>query len=593
MEDLFVQVTRRAEGKKPRLNPREWSEVLQDLFELRRLIPIVSVHLSLEIFCESLLSSETTDNINLVRDIFDYKPADALFKTQKSAILYALSVHKIGHVSMDSKEKIVAKACESYIDSSKDVDDPNLELARKCLALVSESSPLLQKYHDVLTGLEMLHEFGISILPIVLRNMTNYVAIVQKILGIDPASAYKSARKILRMLKLVGSLDAAGKKQQPLNEAPILLIIAEYALKANDFDYCLSICDLMMEKPSKEACKVCLRLIHNQEFADSFAKARLTSFCVNYCDDQDIEDMLLLRINLLDEGNYLPVFKQQMKYKIQFVAEEPTMSSQECCSSQPPPSEGEEGVKNALSKITEKESIIPTVIPESTKVISNLFGKLSKFTISSSAAAAATAMHMTATAETIDDESKAKVHEESPDKKAKSVAINVFYEDLFQGSRTGLLHSTFENYSGNLSNAAIDSATLSLLSRHYRNAFEYDEEDGIEWPLLKDILQVILLEDTALGLSFLRAHEDQCLLEALFSDQLKIPHGLGLYLASLSSALKCLSPQTKDLFDFPPGLLYCLCKTFLYQNKLGQDQQVFAKALTLLDINDNQDDDDK
>ena len=98
MEDLFVQLTRRAEGKKPRLNSREWSEVLQDVFELRRFIPVVSVHLCLEIFCESLLASEVDENINLVRDIFDYKPADALFKATKSATLYVLSVHKIGNV---------------------------------------------------------------------------------------------------------------------------------------------------------------------------------------------------------------------------------------------------------------------------------------------------------------------------------------------------------------------------------------------------------------------------------------------------------------------------------------------------------------
>ena len=52
----------------------------------------------LEIFCESLLSSEADENINLVRDIFDYKPADALFKATKSATLYVLSVHKIGNV---------------------------------------------------------------------------------------------------------------------------------------------------------------------------------------------------------------------------------------------------------------------------------------------------------------------------------------------------------------------------------------------------------------------------------------------------------------------------------------------------------------
>ena len=72
-----------------------------------------------EIFCESLLASEVDENINLVRDIFDYKPADALFKTPKSATLYVLSVHKIRNVSVTSKEKIVAKACEYYLDSSK------------------------------------------------------------------------------------------------------------------------------------------------------------------------------------------------------------------------------------------------------------------------------------------------------------------------------------------------------------------------------------------------------------------------------------------------------------------------------------------
>ena len=155
MEDLFVQVTRRAEGKKPRLNPREWSEVLQDLFELRRLIPIVPLHLCLEILAESLLASEDEQNLQLVRDIFEYKPADALFKTKtKSAILYVLSVHKMGHLSAASKEKIVSSACEYYLDSSKDVDDPNLERAKLCLDLVATDGrgdfPKLQAYHDFL-----------------------------------------------------------------------------------------------------------------------------------------------------------------------------------------------------------------------------------------------------------------------------------------------------------------------------------------------------------------------------------------------------------------------------------------------------------
>ena len=303
MEDLFVQVTRRAEGKKPRLNAREWSEVLQHMLDLRRLIPIVPIHLCLEILCESLLCSEVDENINLVRDMFEYRPADALFKT-KIAMLFVMSRHKLGNLSLESKEKIVGKACEYYLDSSKDVDDPNLELAHRCLELVKEDSPVLQKYHGILNGLKTMHEFGVSILPLVLRNMTNYQPIVHKILQVDP-SAYKNVRKILRMFKLLNGNGHANA------EAPLLSIIASYALKAEDFDYCLSICDLMMEKPSQEACKVCLNLINAQNFVDWTAKARLTSFCVNYCEDEAIEEMLMQRINLSQEEDMDTTMQQQ------------------------------------------------------------------------------------------------------------------------------------------------------------------------------------------------------------------------------------------------------------------------------------------
>ena len=151
----------------------------------------------------------------------------------------------------------------------------------------------------------MLRDFGLSILPIVVRNTTNYVPIVQKILAVDP-SAYKSARKILRMIKLVGSLKSINTKvsadDNSNDTGPVLSIIADAALEAADFDYCLSICDLMMERPSASACRVCLTLINNEGFADLAAKARLTSFCVNYCEDAQIEDMLQKRINLVEEG---------------------------------------------------------------------------------------------------------------------------------------------------------------------------------------------------------------------------------------------------------------------------------------------------
>ena len=50
--------------------PREWSEVLQDLFELRRLCPLILTEwFCIETLCNSLLCSESKDNIRLVQVI--------------------------------------------------------------------------------------------------------------------------------------------------------------------------------------------------------------------------------------------------------------------------------------------------------------------------------------------------------------------------------------------------------------------------------------------------------------------------------------------------------------------------------------------
>ena len=38
-----------------------------------------------------------------------------------------------------------------------------------------------------------------------------------------------------------------------------------------------------------------------EDFSDSIAKTKLASFCVNFCDSDDIEEMLIQRIDLTDE----------------------------------------------------------------------------------------------------------------------------------------------------------------------------------------------------------------------------------------------------------------------------------------------------
>ena len=257
-------------------------------------------------------------------------------------------------------------------------------------------------------------------------------------------------------------------------------------------------------------------------------------------------------------------------------------------------SEPAEVVKSVLSKITEKESLIPAVIPDGSKVISSLFGKLSKFAVAPPASddlddAMDEGSGMAPTSSSASDEAASETRDrllESTRKKGRCVSINVFYEDVFSdGFRLGQLHSSLESYAAAISHGPIDGATLSLVSRHYRNCFkdnnkdEGEDFDGIEPTILRDILAVILSEDTPLGLSLLLSHHDAADSDDDFSDFFKSTPGLGLYMASIRAALASNSSVADDVvFRIPPGLLYCWCKTLMYQNKL--DDELFAKAVS-------------
>ena len=60
--------------------------VVQDLLELRSAFPIVPLYHCIEVLCESLLCSEEKENIQLVQEMFDYSPADALFKVSQTSM---------------------------------------------------------------------------------------------------------------------------------------------------------------------------------------------------------------------------------------------------------------------------------------------------------------------------------------------------------------------------------------------------------------------------------------------------------------------------------------------------------------------------
>ena len=119
---------------------------------------------------------------------------------------------------------------------------------------------------------------------------------------------------------------------------------------------------------------------------------------------------------------------------------------------------------------------------------------------------------------------------------------------------------------------------MSLLSQHYRNCFELDEEEKIDKNIVKDIILAILGEDSGLGLSLILAelmNDRKELLEELASGSKTGP--FVLYLSALHTVISEMK-GSGEAFKARPALVYAVAKN------LSKDYCIMTKALELSDI---------
>ena len=90
----------------------------------------------------------------------------------------------------------------------------------------------------------------------------------------------------------------------------MLSLVAEFALRAEDYEACLRVCEMLMEECGKGgrseeqrsfAVRSCLDLSKNNAYLDFEARSRLASFCVNFCADHELEEVLAHRIELTEK----------------------------------------------------------------------------------------------------------------------------------------------------------------------------------------------------------------------------------------------------------------------------------------------------
>lgn len=62
--------------------------------------------------------------------------------------------------------ELVLEAAKEYFNSSGDLSDKVMDLARECLNLIEDRTPALQEEFNFIAALALLDDFGISILPL-------------------------------------------------------------------------------------------------------------------------------------------------------------------------------------------------------------------------------------------------------------------------------------------------------------------------------------------------------------------------------------------------------------------------------------------
>lgn len=62
--------------------------------------------------------------------------------------------------------ELVLDASKEYFDSSADLTDKAMDLARDCLNLTEDRSAALQEEYNLIAALALLDDFGITILPL-------------------------------------------------------------------------------------------------------------------------------------------------------------------------------------------------------------------------------------------------------------------------------------------------------------------------------------------------------------------------------------------------------------------------------------------
>ncbi|KAK3097270.1 hypothetical protein FSP39_008222 [Pinctada imbricata] len=298
-KSLMTKLTRVAGHRAKPLSQLEWRSLHDDVIELQdKVYRCISAGLCHEIFTESLLCSSTKENITLAGEFMERSESEnrptVHTYPQQPKVPYNKSI------------QLVLSAAREYFNSSADLTDSCMDLARACLNLIRDTPPPedIQEELDLIASLALLDDFGVATLPLQVRMSKERLELVKAALE-SQDTAYQQTKKMLRLGHLL-RVDVHNKASR---EGKILHLIADTAVKHGDYSVCHEVCEDLMSRDYGSAWNVCVDLAWEEDFSDIDAKMKLLTFAMTYCDGDMIEPILQAKALLETQVLYDTIHK--------------------------------------------------------------------------------------------------------------------------------------------------------------------------------------------------------------------------------------------------------------------------------------------
>ncbi|XP_039281626.1 neuroblastoma-amplified sequence [Nilaparvata lugens] len=373
-----------------------------------------------------------------------------------------------------------------------------------CLNLIIEENPQIQEELDLISSLQILNEFNVTLLPMQVRLCPNRMRLIDNCLQ-SQSTAYRNHQKLLVLADKLRIGSSASERER---KGSVLVRVAEAAFSAKDYSYCCSICNTLVTEEHSIGWEICQKLGQCSEFSQINSRQHLIAFALLHCTPQNLQDLLKTRCDLEIESTQQEISK--------------SLSSMEIYSSLDQDDEFVDALTSRMAYIGAHKYLFE--------------GKYGHETV--------VRVSETASRPTLLENSE-----------LKKQGFASFFAPLHPGCHRSTLTPSFLQDEDQLIRSSHKMKQLSLVQKLLQSVIlEQETQSPSSHNSINNVLiqasQLVMSEDCQLGLGYLFSLSDASAAEQCFSNlpQTQVSLQLALYFYSISHIIH----QHKDVFSMLP-----------------------------------------